>query len=201
MTPFSFLLVFLLAIFFTSEVWAQSDLKIAVIDIKRVVNTSKYGQEVMEKLQKKYEELQAKIDAKAKELEALREEIEKKSALWTQEVREKKQNEFQRKLREFRVLQEDSQVEMQELEKKLLDPVFKELEGIIKEYVEKEKLDLVLEKNQPGIYYASFKIDISPKIVELFNAYYEKNKGLKDSTPKKDVPGSKKEESKVKSGK
>ncbi|MFN4132622.1 MAG: OmpH family outer membrane protein [Caldimicrobium sp.] len=156
-------------------------LKIGVIDIKRVINTSKYGQEVMEKLQKKYEELQAKIDERVKEIEGLKDEIEKKSSLWSQEMREKKQAEYQRKLRELRTLQEDAQFEMQEYERKLLDPIFKELETIIKSYVEKEKFDLIMEKTQPGIYYASPRIDLSPTIVDLFNKYYDEVKGKSPS--------------------
>jgi outer membrane protein len=171
---------------------AQSDLKIAVVDIRMIVNTSKYGQEVMEKLQKKYEELQAKLEARARELDALREEIEKKGPLWSQEVREKKQQEFQRKLREFRTMQEDAQFEMQELERKLLDPVFKELEKVIRDYVQREKIDLLLEKNQPGIYYVSPRIDISSKVIELFDNYYETTKR------KKETPASKPAETKEK---
>lgn len=161
---------------------AQEPLKIAVIDIKRVINTSKYGQEVMDQLQKKYEELQAKLENKGKELEMLKEEIEKKSHLWSQEMREKKQSEYQKKLRELKTMQEDAQFEMQELERKLLDPVFKELEVVIKNFVEKEKYDLIFEKTQPGIYFASARIDLSPQIVDLFNRHYEEMKGKKPAT-------------------
>ncbi|MFN3504717.1 MAG: OmpH family outer membrane protein [Caldimicrobium sp.] len=172
-------------------------IKIGVIDIKRVINTSKYGQEVMEKLQKKYEEIQAKIDERVKELEALKEEIEKKGSLWSQEVREKKQSEYQRKLRELRTFQEDAQYEMQEYERKLLDPIFKELETIIKNYVEKEKFDLIMEKSQPGIYYASSKIDLSPTIVDLFNKYYEEIKGKTTQSAPKTEPTKTKEPAKT----
>lgn len=77
---FALVLGFLICLVqFNGVVLAQQEpVKIGMIDIKRVINTSKYGQEVMEKLQKKYEELQAKLEAKGKELEALKEEIEKK---------------------------------------------------------------------------------------------------------------------------
>ena len=184
-----FILIFM--IFPFSAVMAQTNtqgLRIGVIDIKRVINTSKYGQEVMEKLQKKYEELQGKLEVKTKELEALKDEIEKKGQLWSQEMIEKKQNEYQKKLRELKALQEDAQFEMQEYERKLLDPVFKELEVVIKDFVEKEKFDLILEKTQPGIYYASPRIDLSPVIVDLFNKYYEEKIMPKKETPKKEEP-------------
>lgn len=185
------LLAFLITLVFPlSSYTSQEPIKIAVIDIKRVINTSKYGQEVMDQLQKKYEELQAKLESKGKELEALREEIEKKGPIWSQEMREKKQSEYQRKLREFKTLQEDAQFEMQELERKLLDPVFKELEIVIRNFVEKEKYDLILEKTQPGIYFVSTRIDLSPVIVDLFNKHYDELKRKRTTTE----PGKPKEQ-------
>ena len=150
-------------------------IKIGVIDVKKVINNSKYGQEVMKKLQKKYDELSAKIRAKTKELEALKQEIEKKSSLWSQEVKDKKQAEYQKLLRELRSMQEDAQFEMQQYEKELLDPVFKKLEAVLKDFVEKEGYDLILEKHQPGLYYVSPKIDLTSKITEIFNKYYDKD--------------------------
>ena len=172
-------IIFVLIVFNLSlikYVYAQNTLKIGVIDVKKVINNSKYGQEVMNQLQLKYNELSAKIQKKAKELQELKNEIEKKSSLWSQEVKEKKQLEYQKKLRELKGMQEDAQYEMKEYEKKMLDPVFKELEKVIREFVQKEKYDLILEKNQPGIYYVSPEIDLTSKIIELFDKHYTKIK-------------------------
>lgn len=169
------LLIMIFFLGFVKCAYAQSSnvFKIGVIDIKKVINTSKYGQEVMNQLQQKYDELSVKIQKKAEELQALKDEIEKKSSLWSQEVKEKKQSEYQKLLRELKSMQEDAQYEMKEYEKKMLDPVFKELEKVIDEFVKIEKYNLILEKNQPGIYYASPDIDITQKIIELFDKHYE----------------------------
>ena len=64
-------------------------IKIGVIDLKKIVQESIYGKTVMQKLQKKYEQLSKKIKEKIKELEALKNEIDTKSALWSDSVREK----------------------------------------------------------------------------------------------------------------
>ncbi len=170
----SFLFLFTLFYILVTFSYAQTSgtLKVGVIDVKKVINNSKYGQEVMNKLQEKYNELSAKIETKAKEIESLRDEIEKKGSLWSQEVKEKKQSEYQKMLRELKSMQEDAQYEMREYEKKMLDPVFKELEIVIKDFVQKEKYDLILEKNQPGVYYASSEIDLTEKIIELFDKRY-----------------------------
>lgn len=171
---FRFLLFFVILSGFvlTKEVFAQNTCRIGVIDIKKVINESKYGQEVMNQLQQKYNELSAKIQEKAKEVQALKDEIEKKSSLWSEDVKEKKQSEYQKMLRELKSMQEDAQYEMKEYEKKMLDPVFKELEKVIDDFVKIEKYDLILEKNQPGIYHVSSEIDITQKIIELFDKHY-----------------------------
>ncbi|PMP68813.1 MAG: hypothetical protein C0190_00885 [Thermodesulfobacterium geofontis] len=174
-THLRFLLIMVIFFGLVKCAYAQNPnvLRIGVIDIKKVINTSKYGQEVMNQLQKKYDELSAKIQKKAEELQALKDEIEKKSSLWSQEVKEKKQSEYQKLLRELKSMQEDAQYEMKEYEKKMLDPVFKELEKVIDDFVNVEKYDLILEKNQPGIYYTSPNIDVTQKIIELFDKHYE----------------------------
>jgi outer membrane protein len=154
--------------------YAQSvnTLRIGVIDSQKVINTSKYGQEVKAQLQQKYDELSAKIQKKAEEVQALKDEIEKKGSLWSQEVKEKKQSEYQKLLRELKSMQEDAQYEMKEYEKKILDPFNKELDEVIKKFANTEKYDLILEKNFPGIYYTSPEIDITQKIIKLFDDHY-----------------------------
>jgi len=167
--------LFFLILLIYGKVYAEvsKNVKVVVIDIRKVVNKSKYGEEVMAKLKEKYDELSLKIQAKSKELEALKDELEKKGAMLSPEAREKKQSEYQKLLRELKSLQEDAQYEMQEYERQLLDPVFRDLEIVLKEVAQKEGIDLVLEKNQPGIYYISPYIDYTDKLIERFNAYYE----------------------------
>jgi len=172
-THLKILLVLVILFGLVNTAYSQNTLKIAVIDIKKIINTSKYGQEVMNQLQQKYNELSQKIQKKAEEVQALKDEIEKKSSLWSQEVKEKKQSEYQKMLRELRSMQEDAQYEMKEYEKKMLDPVFRELEKVIDEFVSMEKYDLILEKNQPGIYHVSPHLDVTQKVIELFDKHYE----------------------------
>jgi outer membrane protein len=57
---------------------------------------------------------------------------------------------------------EDAQYEMKQLEKKVLDPIFKELQAVITEVGKKEGLTLVFEKSRSnGLLYADESLDIS----------------------------------------
>jgi len=152
------------------------EIKIAVIDIGKVVNESLYGKDAMEKLQKKYEELSQKLNKKFEEVKKLKEEIETKSKLWSEEIKKKKEELYKKKLEELRKLQEEVQYQMDELQKKLFEPVFNSLEKIINNYMKEHQYDLLLEKKQNGIYYVSPRIDITSKIIEKFDEYYLKLK-------------------------
>jgi len=154
--------------------------KIGVIDIKEVVNNCKYGQSIMQQLNKKYEELKTKLQQEVKKLEELKQEIQNKSALWSKEVKEKKQEEYQKLLQEVRQLQQESEVEMQAYQQKLLQPLFNKLEKVISDYAKDNDYDLIIEKKQPGIYYASPKIDITNKIIKILDNMYEENKNLNE---------------------
>ncbi len=145
--------------------------RIAVIDLQKVVRSSQAGQEAMKKLQAKFETLQKKLEAKKKEIEAFRQEMQKKAPLLSEEARAEKQREYQKMVREFRAMQEDAQFEMKEEEKKALKPIFQDLEKVIKEMAEKEGYDLILEKNMPGVYWASPRVDITEHVIQLYDQY------------------------------
>ncbi len=170
------LIFFSFIISFTCKSYAEN-LKIGVIDLKKIIHESKYGQEIMKKLQKKYDKLSEKIEKKSQEVQKLKEEIEKKGSLWSKKVKKEKEKKLQQMMAELRALQAEAQYEMQQEERKLLEPVLKKLEVVLKKFVKKEKYDLILEKNQPGIYYASDRIDITSKIIKLFDEYFSKEKG------------------------
>ncbi|RUM88742.1 MAG: hypothetical protein DSZ24_02855 [Thermodesulfatator sp.] len=155
-----------------------AELKIAVIDLQKVVRSSKAGQEAMKKLRARFEKWKAKLEAKQKEIQAFQEEMQKKAPLLSEEARAEKQREYQKMVREYRAMQEDAQFEMKEAEKKALQPIFKDLEKVLKELAQKEGYDLILEKNMPGVYWASPKIDISEHVVQLYNQYLS-SKGAK----------------------
>jgi len=148
-------------------------LKIGIIDLQKIIYESKYGQKIVNQLQKKYNKLSKKIEKKSEEVKKLKEEIEKKSALWSKKVKEEKEKKLQQMLRELKTLQIEAQYKLQQEERE----VFKSIKNILKKFAEKEKYDLILDKSQPGIYYVSDRVDITSKIIKFFDEYFAKEKG------------------------
>ncbi|MCE5273503.1 MAG: OmpH family outer membrane protein, partial [Deltaproteobacteria bacterium] len=77
----------------------------------------------------------------------------------------------------------DAQDELKRTEMNLLKPWSKELDDIIKGYAQKNGYDLVLDKSNPVIVYASGKINITSQIMDLFNKRYQEKSGK--AKPKK----------------
>jgi len=139
---------------------AENSIKIATVNIQDVLLGSKAGQEVKKELEQKVEELQGTFQKEQEDVDALRSEIEKKSSVWSPEVREEKEREYQKRVREVQLKTEDAQFELQQMEKQLMGPVLNELQKVIKEVGEKNGYAIIMD-SRAGLLYVNEALDIS----------------------------------------
>ena len=139
---------------------AESSKKIATVNIQEVLLGSAAGQEVKKVLEEKVGELQGTFQKEQEDVDVLRAEIEKKSSVWSQEVREEKEREYQKRVREVQLKTEDAQFELQQLEKQLMGPVLNELQKVIKEIGEKNGYAMIMD-SRAGLLYVDESLDIS----------------------------------------
>lgn len=143
------------------------DLKVATLSIQDIIDSSKVGKEARKVLEAKKSELQPKFEAEQKVLQDQAAEIEKKSSVWSEEVRAEKERDYQKNMREYQLKVEDASYEMKQLEKKVLDPIFKELQAVIAEVGEKEGLSIIFEKARSnGLLYADKALDMSEVVIK-----------------------------------
>ncbi len=168
---FVLLTIFVFTAAFTPSVTHAADsIKIGVINMQQVVRGSKAGKQAMAKLQKKFEKVQKELKAKQDKLKKLKKEFDQKASLMNEESRIKQQRKLQRKLAEYRQDEEDAKVEMQQEEAKLMEPIVKKLEKVVTKIGKDENFTMILEKNMPGMYYMSPKIDITQMVIKKFNS-------------------------------
>jgi outer membrane protein len=80
---------------------AENSKQIVTVNIQDVLLGSEAGQEVKKVLEGKVGEFQEKFQNEQGEVDALRTEIEKKSTVWSQEVKEEKERDYQKRVREM----------------------------------------------------------------------------------------------------
>ncbi|MEW6500525.1 MAG: OmpH family outer membrane protein [Thermodesulfobacteriota bacterium] len=149
---------------------ADKPIKLATISIQAVLDKSKAAQEAKKGLEAEFEKHKGKLEKEQNTLEALRAEIEKKGSVWSEEMRGEKEREYQRLAREFGIKNEDAKIAMQQKEKQLMDPILKELHGVIEEVGKKNGYTLVLEysmkglRTRTGLLYADDALDITDAV-------------------------------------
>jgi len=139
---------------------ADNSKQIVTVNIQEVILGSKSGQDVKKVLEEKVGEFQEKFQKEQEAVDALRAEIEKKSSVWSQEVREEKERDYQKRVREIQLKSEDAQFELQQLEKQVMSPILNELQKVIKDVGEKNGYALILD-SRAGILYFDKALDIS----------------------------------------
>jgi outer membrane protein len=144
-------------------------LNIVYVDIQRVMQESDKGKEAKKALTEEADKLKKTLDGKQDELQKMKDAIEKQGAMITPDARAEKEKQYQNKVKDYQRLYNDYQGELQQKDQELTQKILKELEEVVRNLGEKEKYTLILEKSQAGILFASSAIDITGKVITLFN--------------------------------
>ena len=100
-------------------------LKIAVIDVNKVLNESEAGKIARKKMENRYEELKKRVDVLTEEAKKMKEDIEKQKILLGKEKLKAKEEALSAKVAELRKVSQESETEMQQRQRDLTRDVLK----------------------------------------------------------------------------
>lgn len=143
-------------------------LRVAVIDMNKILNDSEAGQAAKKKMEARYEELKKTIDVKQEEARKIKEEIDKQKVMVGKEKLKEKEDALQAKINELRQMTQEGEQEMQTRQAELTREVLKSVEAQVEAVVKADKLDLVLERSV-GVIHFSPSLDISSRVLALVN--------------------------------
>ena len=166
---------------FGSVSYAADVVKIGVVDLQRIVALSSYGKSAQSEINEKGEALMADLKEKEKELEGLKNKLEREALVMSTEKREEKEREFRIKLGDAKALEKKYQKEMQGLNIKLVSRIQTDVVKLVEEVGKKEGFLLIIEKREAGVMYSPSTIDISDKVIQLYNQQYTEEMSKKDS--------------------
>lgn len=164
-----FLAAAVAVMFFLPQIVRAQALNIVYVDLQRVMLESEKGKEARKTLTDEAERLKKNLDAKQNELQKLKDAMEKQGAMITQEARAEKDKQYQAKLKDYQRLANDYQGELQQKDMEFTQKILKELEEVVKGMGEKERYSMVLEKSQAGILFGSPTLDVTSKVIALYN--------------------------------
>ena len=147
-----------------------ADMKIGYVDIQRAVNDCQAGKEAKKTITKEFEKYQRLGAEKQKELQTMKEAFEKQAPMLNPDARTTKEKEYQSKLRDLQRWAEDSQNEINQKRVDLERTISLGLQKVIQKMGAEEGYTLVLEKNETIVLYASKAIDLTERVIKLFDA-------------------------------
>ena len=170
----------LLIVCFFSLLWLNSvnaaDVaKIGVANLQRILETSNQGKSAQEEIKKQKDQMEQELKQKGGEIEELRKQLERESMVMSKEKREEKEREVRIKLNDFKSLQKRYRTQLQNLEKKLVNALLKEVSALVEEIGKKEGYLLII--NNAGVMYSPNSINITDKVIKELNARFEKKSG------------------------
>ena len=159
--------IFVIFIFFFNINLVNGSENIVFMDIDYVLNNSKLGKSIYSELDKLNKDNLKKLNSKEKLIKEKKDKIEKKKNVSSQEQLEKDVNLFNKEVDLYRNEKNKLLNEFKKIKKNKLDDFLIKINPLIQEYIKKNSIDLVLEKNQ--IFMGNTKIDITNDIVKLID--------------------------------
>ena len=146
---------------------AAAELKIGILDIQQALMQSEEAQQFMASAQTDLQEEQDQVNSLQKELVALQEQIQKDAEVMSPAEQRRRQKELEDKQIEYRFLVNRLQKEVQDRQQELMQQMGPKLEAVIKDLVEAEGYDLIMQRGD--LVYADAKHSITRKVTEKLN--------------------------------
>ncbi len=178
--------ILLLSVFFTfahvGHVESAS-VKYGVVNIQRVLQTSRGGRAASSSLERERNRLQSAIRKRRDELSILANkardlqvEIEQKSGVWRQEEKERKSFDLRSQRRELareqdnlRRLVRESERDLQDRRRIATEKVLKEVRSIVEEIGKKEDLDVIVDNASGGVLFVNPRVDLTERVIKLYD--------------------------------
>lgn len=169
------LIVCFFSLLWLGSVNAADVAKIGVANLQRVLETSNQGKSAQEEIKKQKDQMELELKQKGGEIEELRKQLERESMVMSKEKREEKEREIRIKINDFKSLEKRYRAQLQNLEKKLVNALLKEVAALVQEIGKKEGYLLII--NNSGVLYSPNSINITDQLIKQLNARYAKKSG------------------------
>ena len=154
-----------------SPAWAQSgQVKIAVIDVQRIITDSAAGKAALAQLEQYGKEQEGRLNAKKEELDQLNKRIADGRLSLAAEKLAELQKEAESKTIDLRRASDDAQREFNQRQAKALQEIERRVMPIITQVGKEGAYTMILRKFDSGLVYAADGIDITPAVIQRLDS-------------------------------
>jgi outer membrane protein len=149
---------------------AAKPLKIGVIDPERIVAESARGKQALERLNKERDQRLGEGNRLRQEIQDLQKRINDGRLSLGQDKLKQLSDEVEEKTIALQRFGENAQREMTKLEQEIMDPIEEQILRVINQVGAEQGYTLIFKKFQSGLVYADESADLTPIVVQRFDA-------------------------------
>ena len=168
------LISMLTALFFSVPAFSANLNKIGVVDFQKILETSKVGKAAQTEIKSEGEKMEETLKEKGAEIEALKKKLERDALVVDRDTRAEREREIRIKINDIKALQKKYMSDFRDLEARMIERIRTQLIGIIEEIGKKDGFLLIMEKREAGVLYSPNTVDITEKVIRLYNKKVEK---------------------------
>jgi len=173
---------------------AFADFKVGYVDLQRALLEVHEGKAAKDKLKSDLDKKKADFEAEQNKLRDDKNVLDKQAAMMSEEVRNQKFAELQKRLFDLTQKAEKLQADMAQAEQRELKKIFEKMDPIIAGFAQRDGLTMMFEKTDSGLVYAPASLDYTNELVRSYNEKYPGGGSAGGGAgPKKDAPPKKAE--------
>jgi len=153
---------------------SPTDLKVGVVNVQEILDSVEEGKKARAQMEGEILKKKKDLEDRQKEYKKLDDAYEKQKLVLAPQALGEKQKELETKKAELQKLYLASQGDIQKLELQLSGDIIKRIRSVIAKIGQEGGYDLVLEKNEGGLFYYKDTYDITKKVIEEYNRSYKK---------------------------
>ena len=150
---------------------AQSNGKVAVINIQSAIVSTKDGRKAASEIESRFNPKKAEFEKRQTEISQLQDQLNRGRNTLSDEARQNLAREVEQKTKSLNRDTEDAQADLQQADNKVMGELFARMRTVIDKYAKDNGFVLVLNvgSDQATVMYASSAIDITRDIIELYD--------------------------------
>ncbi len=148
---------------------AFAEIKVASLDVLRAISDSEEAKNLFTTVQQELQNDQDALTALQTEIGSLREKLAKDSEILSDSEQRRLVNDIESKQADLQFQANKLRKEFNDRQQEIISQIVPKLDAVLKDLVEIEGYDFILNKNQQTVLYVNTKHDITRKVTEKLN--------------------------------
>ena len=159
--------VIILFFLIISTTFANSNDKVSFIDIDFILKNSNLGKSILNEIENLNNKNIDELQSKEKELKKIEEEIKSKKNILSEQEFKKEVDLLKEKIKKYRIYKDKLVKDFEENKNKKLNLFFKEVNPIIQKFMDKNSIDILLDRK--NVFIGKKNSDITNQIIQELN--------------------------------